>query len=707
MSTVANLDHQALPPLREELRILRGAPLLSGEPSWLVFDPVRHKYFQIGQGAFGLLSHWKAGTVGKLRDALSSEGGSLDEAQVARLINFLFKNNLTIVPAGDVVRSFESYAQNLKRSALMSAVHSYLFFRIPLVRPSKFLAATQWIVEPFFSRMWIFAVTILGVIGIYLTSRQWEDFTSTFLHFISLEGALLYAVSLIVVKIAHELGHAYAAIRAGCRVPTMGVAFLVLWPILYTDTTDAWRLRDRRTRLLIDGAGILVELMLAAIALFLWAFLDDGPLRSIAFTVATIGIASSLLINLNPFMRFDGYYLLSDAIGIQNLQARGFAMGRWQMREILFGLGERPPESLPWSYRTGLTAYAWGTWIYRFFLFIAIALIVYALFFKALGLLLFVVEIVWFILRPVSAELSEWWKMRRRIVSSPRAWLTFVIVALAIGAAVIPWRGTVYTQGVIEVSNSQRVYASEAGQLAVLNLEEGARVEEGEVLARLDDPVLNHELAQSRQRIRMLEEQVRRGAIESVYLAQARISETELLAERQNQKALLAQQAELTIVAQTSGVLRDVDPLLQVGLWLPQRAQLAEIVGDGKVQARGYIHGEALARLEQGGDGVFVPDDPTQPKLNIRLSNTAPVAAEAIDLTYLASTYGGDIAVDPVGEVLAPREAQYLLTAEVIDGELYSDRMSRGALRLAAEPESFAHGFYRRVVQILIREAGV
>ncbi|MEM8791287.1 MAG: HlyD family efflux transporter periplasmic adaptor subunit [Pseudomonadota bacterium] len=707
MSAVTYPDHQALPALREELRILRGAPLISGAPSWLIFDPVRHKYFQIGQDTFGLLAHWKSGTVGKLREALSSEGGMLDDAQLARLVTFLDRSNLTLAPAGDAVRVFEAQSHEQKRSATMGMLHRYLFWRIPLFRPSRFLDQTLWLAEPFFSRLWWVVVVVLGVLGVYLTSRQWEEFTTTFLHFISIEGALLYAVSLIGVKVLHELGHAYAATRSGCRVPTMGIAFIVLWPVLYTDTTDAWRLRDRRTRLLIDGAGIMVELMLAAIALFLWAFLDDGPLRSVAFTVATIGIVSSLLINLNPFMRFDGYYLLSDAIGVQNLQACGFALGRWQLREILFGLGEEPPENLPRAYRAGLVAYAWGTWIYRFFLFIAIALLVYTLFFKVLGIFLFIVEIIWFILRPIFAEVREWWKMRREIRSTRRSWLTLAFVGSLLAAAVIPWHGTVRVQGVMEVANAQRVYTSQPGQIAVLNLEEGAQVATGDILVTLQDPALDHAIDLSQSRILMLRERVRRGALDSAFLAEARISETELAAERQALSALETQRAELTVQAPNSGTLRDVDPLLKQGLWLPDRAVLAEIVGEGASEVRAYLPGDALVRLEEGTGGEFVPDDPAQPRLAVRLSRIASVATEEIELPYLASTYGGDIAVDRDGEKLLPRKAQYKLTAEVLEGELASGRMSRGALRLDAEPESFAYGLYRRAIQIFIREAGV
>ena len=142
---------------------------------------------------------------------------------------------------------------------------------------------------------------------------------------------------------------------------------MVLFPVLYTDNTDAWRLVDARKKLQIVLAGILVELHIALLALFAWGVLDDGPLRSVAYFLTTASIVGSLLVNLNPFMRFDGYYALADYLGMQNLQPRAFALARWQMRQWLFGLAEPVPEPLTgsaiifWSFTAsphGLTGFS-------------------------------------------------------------------------------------------------------------------------------------------------------------------------------------------------------------------------------------------------------------------------------------------------------------------------------------------------------------
>ncbi len=140
-------------------------------------------------------------------------------------------------------------------------------------------------------------------------------------------------------------------------MPIIGVAFLVLFPVLYTDTT----LKHRDQRLMIDVAGILTELAIAIIATMFWVFLPDGPMRSIAFTTSTLSWFLSLVINLNPFMRFDGYYILSDASGVENMQERSFAFAKWRMREVLFKPNIAPPEVLSTNLQRLLIYHAWGT----------------------------------------------------------------------------------------------------------------------------------------------------------------------------------------------------------------------------------------------------------------------------------------------------------------------------------------------------------
>jgi putative peptide zinc metalloprotease protein len=165
----------------------------------------------------------------------------------------------------------------------------------------------------------------------------------------SLQGLLAYGVTLAGGEMLHELGHGITAKRYGCRVPTMGVAFLVLWPVAYTDTNEVWKLTRRDQRLKVAAAGITTELVIAVWALLAWLWLPDGWPKAMAFLLATTTWVSTVLINASPFMRFDGYFLLSDYLQMPNLHSRAFALARWDLRERLFALGEARPSACPYA----------------------------------------------------------------------------------------------------------------------------------------------------------------------------------------------------------------------------------------------------------------------------------------------------------------------------------------------------------------------
>jgi len=309
--------NESLPALRQELQILPGIREVNGLRTWLIFDPLRHQYYQIDDKSRSILMLWNLGDASEITKRLHSDSITSDD--IKSLLLFLWSNSLTLAPPNNENSYYTEHRSNKKSHWFIRLLHGYISFFVPLFRPEHFLKKTEPLSRVFFSRTWLFIVLIVAVLGIYLTSRQWDQFVHTFMHFFSWQGLLYYALALSFVKIAHELGHAYAATRYGCRVKSIGVAFIVMFPILFTDTTDSWKLTSRKKRLIIGGAGVAVELTLAAFATLIWAISADGPLRSTAFFVATTSWIMSILINTNPLMRFDGYHFLSDFLDLSVL----------------------------------------------------------------------------------------------------------------------------------------------------------------------------------------------------------------------------------------------------------------------------------------------------------------------------------------------------------------------------------------------------
>lgn len=317
---------------------------------------------------------------------------------------------------------------------------------------------------------------------------------------------ILGLIVLGFVKVVHEFAHAYTAIKYNIPVPHMGVADYRDVPVLYTETTGGWQLSSRRERFHIGIAGITAELCLAAIFLILWNIMPAGSLaQSICFTVVTISLVGSLLVNLNPLMRFDGYYMLGDLLGLENLQHRACNFARWKIRKTLFALPDDPPEYLPLKTEKFLTYFGLTLLVYRFFLFAGISVLVYHLFFKPLGLILMLVEIIWFIALPVWSELKIWFARRHEILKTPRARVIAVLAASLAIILALPLQRTVYIPAVLHAGQYSAVFPYTASHIDEILVAEGQAVHKGDTLLRLSSFELDKKIAVARQKVEKLE----------------------------------------------------------------------------------------------------------------------------------------------------------------------------------------------------------
>ncbi|MFD0916039.1 biotin/lipoyl-binding protein [Pseudahrensia aquimaris] len=698
-----------VPQLREDLEILEGWPSHNGAPTWLLFDPLRNRYFRINNSMFQMLAFWESDEFSKITERAAAalhrpvEGGELGE-----FVKFLFANELTAKPLDGEATSYARIEAQKHKSLFGRALHGYLFFKVPLFRPQRFLRATWPIVKPLFSSAAATAFIIFGLLSLYLVSQQWSAFTSQFMHFLSIEGIALFAVSLVFVKIVHELGHAYMATKYGLDVPVIGVAFLVLMPIMYTDTSNAWRLPSRRKRLMVDGAGIMTEMCLAVIATLFWVFLPDGTMRAIAFSIATAGWILSVVINLNPFMRFDGYYILSDVLGFENLQERGFKMARWKLREVLFALCEPPPERLSRRLAATLVLHAWGTWIYRFFLFLGIAFLVYAFFIKVIGIFLFVVEIAWFILLPIYREMKVWWSMRSRLFQTRRGWTTLSVwVGLAI-AFFAPLSNEVRFPAVLHASQEVEVVPPLSAKLVSLKVAQGDRVAAGQTLTQMQSQTLALDIERVESEIELLKTRIDRSGSNTQEKNQTRILQSQLVSKQQTLSGLLQRSDELVIKAAFSGVVVDMDRSLRSGDMVARGHLMFRIKTDAEVSVSGLVAEHQVPRLTLQAKGAFIPENLALEKIPLILNQISETPIQQIAFVELADIYGGTVPImDQSGEKPAPMGSYYRAKLAASDDQSIAVEQTQiGTVHLQAKAVSLSQRVFRRIGSVLIRESG-
>ena len=702
-----------LPELRQELRVEAGAVAIDGAPTWLIIDAAQHRYVQIDQRAFHVLSRWRAGlSYVEIADIVTRDFGEpVTPADIEQFVRFVGDNNLTIEPVSGGWRHYASVADRGKHGWLMWMVHNYLYIKVPLFRPEPYLKAALPFVTPLYTRTFAWIVAAVGIVGLYLVSRQWDTFYTTFQHFFSWQGAAVYGVALILIKSCHELGHAFTATRFGCRVPSMGVCFLVMFPVLYTDVTDAWRLRDRRERLMIGGAGVAVELSIACFATFLWSFLPDGVFRSLAFSLATVGWVLSLAINLNPLMRFDGYYLFADALGVDNLQSRANAFGQWRLREFLFGLRKEPPERLPERTARILTGYAWAVWVYRLILFTGIALLVYHMAFKVLGILLFAVEIIYFIARPIAGEMMRWWRDGDAIRATRRTRITAGIAAAILLLTLFPWSTRIFVPAVVDAAEIARVYPQRGGTVASILVKSGDTVKVGDVLVQLTSAELEHEAAMTAKKIALVRLRLSRRASDAEDRSNSLILEQELRTLTSALNGFKKERADLIVRAPQAGVVAEFNSAVHVGRVIGRSEFVALIRGTGAMVARGYVAQDDVSRLGLGNAGRFVPDVPGLSSIPVHLRDVAQAGAATIEMPELASQHGGQIAVRPRSgdhgsRRLVPVNASYLATMPVDGDAGYPAVSARGVVVLDGDAQSIAGRAWRRIASVLVRESG-
>jgi putative peptide zinc metalloprotease protein len=697
-----------LPRLREDLRLVAGHADSSGQASWRIYDPLRHRFIAIDLPTFTALSLWRshdtlAGLAAAMRIALKQ---SFERCELENLVHFLAQNNLVDGAASANWRPRAREASRHQHGLVMSLVHNYLFFKVPLFAPEPFLHRMKWLVEACFTRAALLCVLICGVVGLFLVSRQWDEFLKDARGLSSVAGLAEFGIALFVVKVLHEFGHAFAAHRYGCRVPVIGIAFMMMAPVLYTDVTDAWRLADRRQRVAIDAAGISVEIALACIATFLWAFLPEGVPRHMAFLIATTSWLMSFAINLNPLMRFDGYYIFADLLRIENLQSRAFAFGTWWLREVLFRVGVPPPEVLPRSQSATLIGYAWCVWIYRVGLFTGIALAVYAYFFKALGIMLFAFEIGYFLARPIASELAHWWQHRKAIMATRRTQFTLACLAATAILLVVPWSSSVTIPAVLEAADVAKLHAPRAGRVIAVPAQVGMAVRKGDALLNLEAPDLDHEQRTATARLNVVRLRLDRLSADKEDRDDKLVLEGSMAALLARLEGLHKERAEFIVRAPIDGIVSEVNPLLHEGRWVGPKDMIALVRGNGKVAITGYVAEGDLWRIEPGDRGRFIPDIPLVPARVATLATIAVNSAPSLDIAELGSPNGGRIEAQADGrQRLIPSGAHYGVTFVVEDLHSGLTQRHRGVVQLQGRAESYLAAMWRRILKVIVRES--
>lgn len=397
--------------------------------------------------------------------------------------------------SGDIESMFQRRREQ-NRQRRMARVNP-LAFRLPLGNPTRILAALDGVGRRLFSpvgaMLWLALLLAAGLTAFEQSSRLAAHARELMS---SARWPLLAFALYPCIKLLHELAHGLAIQRWGGKVRETGVILLCLLPVPYVNASAAEAFRARWQRALVSAAGILAELALAAVALLIWVWLQPGMVRDAALVTILTGALSTLLVNGNPLMRYDGYYVLCDLFDLRNLAPRSTRWwGGLAARRLLGAPSQRggdPVEPMPGE-RAWLIGYAPLAWLYRLVLSLAIVLWAgaWSLWFGlALGLWILCAVLV----LPLAKLVRMTWHL---IEGSPRpslmglrALATVLVVGLVF---TVPLPFSTLAQGVVWLPEQARIRAGTDGFITEIAVSNGQLVRAGDLLLRLEDSELTFE----------------------------------------------------------------------------------------------------------------------------------------------------------------------------------------------------------------------
>lgn len=702
-------EEQPLPLFRRDLEMYEAPQEPDGSPSYSLFDPVSSQFFKINWAEATLLKNLRPGI--KMSELIAEVEKNttirVSPEEVAMFFEQAKRSNLLAVPkpAAQVIGE----ADKMKVHPLKWLLFHYLYFRVPLFNPDKILAMTLPYVMLLVSPLAWVLYFVISAMGIFMLVGRLDEFFHTFPYFFSMQGAIFYSGAIIMTKVLHELAHGYVAKYYGVRVPRIGLAFIFFWPVMYTDVTDSWKMKDRNERLAITAAGIIIELILAGLCTLGWALSPPGIFQSVFFVISSITWISTVLVNVNPAMRFDGYYLFSDILGVDNLQMRSFAYTRWYLRKVFLGLDVPVPEEIVGrKRRIGMMAYTIYTWFYRLFLYTAIAIMVYTQFTKALGMFLFIVEIGVFLVWPLSDEVTKLMQMRQYFKPNVRLFSTLAVITLITTWICMPMPRTERFPAVATPRTEQVIYVPRDGKVVSLDVQRNSKVQPGAKLLTIFSKDLETQIQGHQKEKEFLQTEI--DVLSEDEDAQALIPEkmAAIASIEEALRGFLEQKKQNTLYADISGTIYQFDEHLMKGRYVSKDQILGKIADLNSVLVVCFVSEALINVIEEGQEISFTTESNPEVKYKGSIERINPVRVESLKYPQLSSLYQGPLPVMPSPDrQMKMVETYYSVQIRFDDGQdLSLLRMGQtGNVKTTGKWRSLAWDFIKMIMAMFWEES--
>ena len=476
-----------------------------GVRSFVLKDPVGLKYHRLRPEQFRVLQLLDGKrNLETIRDVLRDEFPAmhLQLTDVQSLVAELHKGGLVYTDRPDQGAAMLGKRRVERRKKIKQTLKSLLYLRLPGWDPEQLLVAmlpfVSWVFRPWAVALtWTFVAVSWLALGANLAafSRELPEFQ----QFFGWPNLLYMWITLAGCKVLHEFGHGMSCKHYGSECHEMGVMLLVFSPCLYCDVTDSWMLRDKWKRIVIGAAGMYVEVVLSAVAIWVWLLSGPGLTRMLALNVFFVTTITTVIFNANPLMRFDGYYMLSDFLEIPNLRQKADKLLREKFGWYCLGIEARHDPFMPETGTFWFALFAVASWCYRWFVLFGITMFLYQVLkpygLQSLGATAAVASIGSALFAVGQGFYKQVTAPRVDPLSKPKIAVTLVAFAGLLALAwTIPLPLHVYAPFLVEPAEARRVYVTTQGELTDVRVKPGQTVEAGEVVAVLSDPELEDQL---------------------------------------------------------------------------------------------------------------------------------------------------------------------------------------------------------------------
>ncbi len=463
-----------------------------GKPSYIVEDTSKGKFFHVGFPEHQFIQSFDGRTTiseALARNAATQGGDALTEQQGEQLLRWMIDNDLLeSETSGQGERRREQWSrQRAKQSK--NPITKIMFFKIPLGCPDRLLSA----VSPWLG--WIFAIPgvmlWIGLMAYTLIqlAPEWDRFVSDTGQVIAPGNWIRVVFIYTLLKVIHEMGHGLATKRFGGAVPEWGVQMLAfVTPLAYVDASASWKFVSRWKRIAVAAAGMYVEAAIAAVCMLGWLNTGPGTLNTALHSAIVAATFVTLLFNANPLMRFDGYYILIDALGIPNLGTKGQQWLKWFGKRFLLGMSDLTMPVAARQHPVAVPLYGVLAALWKIVIWIGIMIIV-SLLFKGAGLFLALLSIFMIVV----GALVKLGKFLFGNASGPRlkqalprlAILMAALFALFFFVRINPTGKAV---AVVEYADRETVRAQVRGLVTDVVVEDGQPVAFGDILVTMVNP---------------------------------------------------------------------------------------------------------------------------------------------------------------------------------------------------------------------------